>query len=339
LSATVQRLGTGLWLLGLALYGCRSQGAPAGMNALALVPPRLDLGVLVEDEAARATVELTNAGATLRLRPAASSARCRWQGLPEAIAERTTVPLSVECQSDLLGPLHEELTILDATDDHVVATLRIAGNVEPIIGFDTAFVDLRPELGQTASVEVHLIGKRAAQAAPKVTSTGADLVTAVLLGAPAGSARGFRVSCKGDRVGMHAGSLVVETGVADRPTLTLSWGCRVPATLDVQPANPYFNLRVSGDRATTIRVTSSQPGFAVSSARVIEGPFRASLAKPDPDGSIPITIRVNNDAVPDEARAATGTLLILSNDRREPRKEVPLFGFGKVNKAGARKSN
>lgn len=335
----MQRLRTGLWLLGLALYGCRSQGAPAGTRSLALAPPKLDLGVLVENETARARVKLSNPGATLRLRPAASSARCRWQALPETIAERTAVPLAVECRSDLLGPLHEELRILDATDDHVVATLQIAGSVEPIIGFDTAFVDLRPEFGHTASAEVHLVGERAAQAAPSVTSTGDDLVTAALLGPPAGAARGLRVSCRGDRVGMHAGSLVVETGVADRPTLTLSWGCRVPATLDVQPANPYFNLRISGDRATTIRVSSSQPGFAVSSARVIEGPFRASLDRPNPDGSIPITIRVNNDAVPDEARAATGTLLILSNDRREPRKEVPLFGFGKVNKAGTRESN
>ena len=79
----VQRLGAGLWLLGLVLYGCRSQGAPAGTRSLTLAPPKLELGVLVENETARAGVELTNPGATLRLRPAASSARCRWQGLPE----------------------------------------------------------------------------------------------------------------------------------------------------------------------------------------------------------------------------------------------------------------
>jgi hypothetical protein len=131
---------------------------------------------------------------------------------------------------------------------------------------------------------------------------------------------------------MHAGSLVVETGIAEQPTLTLSWGCRVPATLDVEPANPYFNLRASGDRATTIVVRSSRSGFLVKSARVLDGPFRATLERPNPDGSTPITLRVRNDQIPDEARSATGRLLIESNDEREPRKEVPILGLGKVNK-------
>jgi hypothetical protein len=82
-------------------------------------------------------------------------------------------------------------------------------------------------------------------------------------------------------------------------------------------------------------VRSKQPGFVVKSARVVEGPFRATVEKPTADGSTPITLRVQNKDVPTEARAATGKLLIESNDQREPRKEVPLFGFGKVNKATA----
>jgi hypothetical protein len=126
---------------------------------------------------------------------------------------------------------------------------------------------------------------------------------------------------------------VVETGVPEQPTLSLSWGCRVPATLAVEPANPYFNLRASGDGATTtIVVRSSQAGFRVKAARVSEGPFRATVEKPRPDGSTPITIRARKAGIPDDARAAIGKLLILSNDAREPRKEVPLFGFGRVNK-------
>lgn len=223
--------------------------------------------------------------------------------------------------------------VLDAVQGIPLATLQIAGWIEPMLGFDTPFVDLRPDFGQTTAVDVHLIGRLSAAAAPKVSSTGGDVVSAAALTADGGQVRGFRLSCKGDRVGMHAGSLLVDTGVAIQPTLTLSWGCRVPATLEVDPANPYFNLRASGDRALQIVVRSTQPGFRVKSARVVEGPFRATLEKPNPDGSTTITVRVQNEEIADEARAATGRLLIDSNDEREPRKEVPLFGFGKVNKA------
>lgn len=66
----------------------------------------------------------------------------------------------------------------------------------------------------------------------------------------------------------------------------------------------------------------AHPGFSAG----------ATLGKANLDGSIPITIRVKNHEIADEARAATGKLLIQSNDAREPHKEVPLFGFGKINK-------
>lgn len=328
------RSSLGLWLAAaIAAGGCRSQDKPARRSALDFAPPRLDLGVLVENEPVRANVDLHNPGAwEVPVRQVSSSARCQWQGIPATIAPRTTAHLSVACQSDLLGPFAESLSVLDAAQGGALATLQIDGKVEPLIGFDTAHVDLRPEFGQTVSADAQLIGKHASTASPRVTSTGGELVTAAAIPSDGGHRQGLRVSCQGRRVGMHAGSMVVDTGVPARPKLTLSWGCRVPATLEVEPSTPYFNLRASGDRAMQIRVRSSQPGFLVKAARVVEGPFRATLQKPVPDGSTPITIRMQNDAIPDEARAASGRLLIESNDQREPRKEVPLFGFGKVNK-------
>ncbi len=328
------RWSLGLWLAAaIAAGGCRSQDKPARRSTLDFAPPRLDLGVLVENRPVRSNVDLHNPGAReVPIRQVSSSARCEWHGIPATLAPRTTARLSVVCQSDLLGPFEESLTVLDVAQGGALATLQIDGKVEPLIGFDTAHVDLRPEFGQTVSADAHLIGTQAAAASPRVTSTGGDLVTAVLLPSDGGNPQGVRVSCQGRRVGMHAGSTVVDTGVAARPTLTLSWGCRVPATLEVDPSTPYFNLRASGDRAMQIRVRSSQPGFLVKAARIVEGPFRATLEKPTPDGSTPITIRVDNDAIPDDARSATGKLLIESNDQREPRREVPLFGFGKVNK-------
>ena len=332
-------VGLGLTFM-LVTQGCARKGEAARERAIELVPLKLELGALTQNETVLGHVELRNRGAvTVRLRSNASSARCRWEALPDAIASGATIPLSVACQSNLLGTLNEGLSLLDATKGDTLATLRIVGKVEPLIGFDTAFVDLRPEFGQTKSQDVRIVGKRAADVTPSVTSTGGDAVTVTVLASQAGQARGFRLSCKGERVAMYAGSLVVETGIAEKPTLALSWGCRVPGTLEVEPSNPYFNLRVSGDRAATIIVKSSQAGFSVKSARVVEGPFYATVEKANPDGSYPITIRVKNDEIPDEARAATGKLLIQSNDAREPHREVPLFGFGKVNKVEQPESN
>lgn len=326
------KLARRFWLalaLALAPQACTSQRAPVRQPALELAPARLDLGTLTQNQPARATVQLRNLGPFVRPSLAASSARCRGQGLPESLAPGQTATLTVICQSDLLGPLQEQLVLLDGD---VLATLAIAGKVEPLLGFDTTFVDLRPDFDQTQSADVHLTGARAAQARPKLTTSGGDMVTVTPLPAVAGAVPGFRIACRGHKVGMHAGSLVVATGLPEPPTLTLSWGCRVPATLQVEPSNPYFNLHVSGERATTITVSSTHPGFAVRSAKVSEGPFTAIVEKPNPDGRIPITIRVKNHELPDDARSATGKLLIQSNDPREPSKEVSLFGFGRINK-------
>jgi hypothetical protein len=319
--------------LGVLSHGCSRSAVPDRKPQVAVVPSRLDLGVLTQSESAQGTVELSNLGVSVaRLGSVASSARCRWLALPGDLAPGATARLSVICQSDLLGPLEEQLTLLDASRGEGLAALSIVGRVEPIVGFATAFVDLRPEWGQVESKDVPLVGKRAREARPKVATTGGDVVRATPLAAAAGGMPGLRISCRADRVGMHAGSLVMATGIAEHPTLTLSWGCRVAGTLAVEPATPYFNLRMSGERATTIVVRSRQSGFSIKSARIVEGPFSATIEKPNPDGSIPVTIRVRHHAIPDDARSASGKLLIHSNDAREPRKEVPLFGFGKVNK-------
>jgi hypothetical protein len=330
------RLWFGLGLaLGLAGQAC-NKGVPVRQGAVEVFPAKLDLGVLNQNQSAQRSVELRIlGGSAARLTMSASSTRCRWQGLPEQLAAGASAVLSVTCQSDLMGPLREHLVLMDTDRGRVAATVEIAGTIAPLIAFDTSFLDLRPEFGQARSAEVHLVGAHAHQVHPRVSNTGSDLVTVTPLDADAGGVPGFRVSCRGSRVGIHAGSLTIETGLAEPPSLTLSWGCRVPATLQVEPSNPYFNLHVSGDRALTITVRSTHHPFTVKSARVTEGPFAATVETQNPDGSIPITIRVKNQEIPDDARSAVGKLIIQSNDPREPSKEVPLFGSGKINKVTA----
>jgi hypothetical protein len=82
-------------------------------------------------------------------------------------------------------------------------------------------------------------------------------------------------------------------------------------------------------------VKSSQPKFEVQSVRVLEGPFAARFEHAEDDNTYSVDVTVLGDRIDDEARAATGTLLIVSNDRTEPRREVPLFASGRINKAPA----
>jgi len=206
-------------VLGVLAHGC-ARPVPARKPQVAVLPSRLDLGVLTQDESAQGTVELSSLGASVaRLGTVASSARCRWLALPGELAPGARVRLSVLCQSDLLGPLEEQLTLLDASRGEGLAALSIVGRVEPIVGFATAFVDLRPAWGQVESRDVPLVGKRAREVRPKVTTTGGDIVSATPVAAAAGGMPGLRISCRADRVGMHAGSLVMATGIAEHPKL------------------------------------------------------------------------------------------------------------------------
>jgi hypothetical protein len=74
---------------------------------------------------------------------------------------------------------------------------------------------------------------------------------------------------------------------------------------------------------------------ALAPVRVTEGPFAARFEHAEDDNTYRIDVSVRSDRIDDEARAAVGPLLIISNDRTEPRREVPLFGSGRINKIAA----
>jgi hypothetical protein len=68
---------------------------------------------------------------------------------------------------------------------------------------------------------------------------------------------------------------------------------------------------------------------------VLEGPFAASLQGPVADNAFRIEVKVLEDRLTDDKRGTLGRLMIFSNDRTEPEKEIPLFGLGKLNSAKA----
>jgi hypothetical protein len=145
--------------------------------------------------------------------------------------------------------------------------------------------------------------------------------------------RSFRIHCKGRKVGANVGNLIITTGLAHPKEVAISYACRVGGTLEVVPTNPYFNLKVSGTKAVTIDVRSSQPNFEVMGVNVVEGPFAASFEHAPQGPSFLVKVTVLDDHIDDETRGITGKIVIVSNDRTEPQKELPLFGMGQVNRA------
>jgi hypothetical protein len=324
-------------LLALLLgSGCRragSQAQPPPAPKLRFVPDHLDLGPGVQDQASRGTVTVRNDGTgVLEIAALDSSRFCSGRLDAPSLAPGGSARLVVTCRSDLWGPLREGIDVHSNDPARPTATLHIVGHITPLYAFDVPTVELDLSFGEERSREVHLVGTLAAQARPRLVGPAATDTEIVPLPAPAGSARGYRIRCLGRKVGANAGNLVVATGLSRPQEVAIPYTCKVKGTLEVSPANPFFNLKVSGDKAVRLMVKSSQPRFEVQSVRVLAGPFAARFEHAEDDNTYRVDVTVLGDRIADEARSAVGTLLIISNDRAEPRREVPLFGSGRINK-------
>jgi hypothetical protein len=180
------------------------------------------------------------------------------------------------------------------------------------------------------------VGKLLDSAAVRLKESALAVDSSVdLLSSQSGSIQGFRIRCKGKKAGTHSGNLVISTGLAQLKEIAMPYACKVAGTLEVSPTNPYFNLKISGPKVVSIEVRSTQPGFEVRGARVTEGPFRASVEGRISDNAFRVQVKVLEDRLTDGNRGSLGKLVILSNDRTEPEKEIPLFGFGKLNSVPA----
>jgi len=313
--------------------GCRGgKGEAPIAPRLRFAPERLDLGHLVQDEDSRGTVVVRNDGAEVLHIVAVDRSRfCAGHVEPAALAPGQSANLVVTCRSDLQGPLREGVDIRSDDPRLPRTTLSIVGEVTPLFAFDLPVIALAMPFGEERSQEVHLVGKLAEQARPRLTGPAAP--DSEILPLPAASGHGYRVHCLGRKVGANAGNIVVATGLLRPKEIAIPYACNVRGTLQIEPTNPFFNLKVSGDRAVSITVRSSEPTFEVRSVRVTGGPFAARFAHAEDDHTYRIDVTVLGERIADETRAITGTLLIESNDRTEPRKEVPLFGSGRINKA------
>ncbi|MGB8295176.1 MAG: DUF1573 domain-containing protein [Polyangia bacterium] len=302
---------------------------------LQLAPPPYEMGPVVQDESVRRVFTVSNAG-TLPLEISAidGSRFCSASLQPMTIAPGASGQLEVTCRSDLYGPMRESILIHSNDPQADRVPIQLVANVTPLLAFDTQVINLQMPFGEQRWQELRLVGTLLDQATIKLKKSGwAEDSSVDFPPRQPGSPAILYVRCHGQEAGMHAGNITVTTGLVRPKEIAIPYACKVAGTLEVSPTNPYFNLKLPGPKLVSIEVRSSQPGFEVHGARVLEGPFAASLEGPVGDNVFRVQVRVLEERVADDSRASQGKLLILSNDRTEPKKEIPLFGFGKLNAA------
>lgn len=236
--------------------------------------------------------------------------------------------LDIECRSDLFGPLRESLVIHSNDPGAPNATLEIVGTVPPRLAFDTPSVNLTMPFGESRVVDVRAVGALAAKTHLRLRDSVPESIEVESLPASADQSEGVRIRCKGDKAGTHVGYLIATTSFEQPAEIGVSWACKVVGTLSVNPTTLYFNFKEPGEKVQFVDVTSTQPGFKILFVSVRDGPYSASI---EPGGPPRVKVTVVQAGMDPETRGAVGTLVIVSNDRTEPRKEISIMGMGRIN--------
>jgi hypothetical protein len=319
-------LGLAVCLSGACERSCPSSGAGP---RLTLAQPRVDVGTFDQDGPIRRSIALSNDGREpLILAGVEASRFCSAHIGTPTLAPGASGQLDVECRSDLFGPLRESLLVHSNDARAPNTTIEIVGTVRPRLTFDTPAINLTMAFGESRAGETRLVGTLASEAHLRLRDPRPESIDVDLLPASAGQPEGLRIRCKGDKTGNHVGHLVVVTGLEQAAEIGLSWACKVVGTLSVTPTTLYFNLKEPGPKVQFVEVASAQPGFKIQSVSIREGPFSAAI---EPGAPSRVKVTVAQAGMDPETRGAVGTLVIVSNDRTEPRKEIAIMGMGRVN--------
>jgi hypothetical protein len=298
-------------------------GGPSGAPLVAR--PKHDFGHVTQGETLRHAFVMHHAGsATLRVENTLEVLGCAAVAIPGVLEPGASGKLEVTCRANVPGPLRVSLPL--RANERPAGELSLAAEVEPLLVFDRAVVDLSVPFGEERSVEVRLRGKRAKEARLTPAAAPPPSLTATVLRGDATTSDGVAIRSHGRAVGTHVGSLRYATGLAELPEVSLSYVVKVTGTLTVSPTNPVLELSGPGPKHLVVKVTSTQPGFIVTRAEVLEGPFAASVRR-GKDGYEVEIAAVETKLVPG-ARGVNGRVRIHSNDRTERAKEIPLFALG-----------
>lgn len=267
-------------------------------------------------------------GASLRIRKVTASYSCRAVDAPSTVEAGTSTTVRIECNTEGRSGLLKDTVELHTNDPkQAKLSLLLEAEVEPILAFDPAMVELSPEVGTSESKNVRLIGGRASEARLRVESVDPPAPDVVVLPPVGSKPAGLRLTLDARSVEAQVGRIVVATGLAAPARLTLNYTARVSGNLTLVPSNPHFNLRDARGSEQLVRVTSKREDLLVTGAEVPKGPFEARVEH-DSHGNQAVRVRILEDHLDASQRAVLGKLVIFTNDPYEPAKQVPLFALG-----------
>ena len=189
-------------------------------------------------------------------------------------------------------------------------------------------IDLKLAFGETRSGEVRLMGKLAAAARLSVKTVDPPGPSVTILSAEGPLPQGVRVTVAGSEVGRRAGQVSLATGLADPKELTVLYSWQVLGNLNVDPTNPFIDLRAPPPVGVDVRVASRLKDFRLDQAQIVSGPFQATVARDDAAGGYVVHVSAVDSGSNDDSRGTLGTIRLLSNDPAEPQKDVQVFALG-----------
>jgi hypothetical protein len=302
--------------------GCQGS-TPSGErdSRLVVAKPHYDFGLVTQGSTLRHVFAVHNrSSATHRLQPSLDVLGCSATAVPSVLFAGEKGKIEVTCRAEVPGLLRVSLPV------HANVELRVSAQVAPLLAFDRDVVALSMPFGEERSAEVRLDGKRAKEARLRALEAPPPVLEVSVLPGEGGKSEGVLIRARGDAVGTHAGSLRYATGLEKPREVSLPYSVKVTGTLTVTPTNPVLDLGALGPRQAVVKVTSTQTGFVVTRAEVLEGPFAASVRRAGDGYEIEVTVIETKLSA--TARGVNGRLRIHSNDRTERAKEIPLFMLG-----------
>jgi hypothetical protein len=287
--------------------------------------PKHDFGHVTQGDTLRHAFAAHNAtSAALSVEDTLEVLGCAAVAVPGLLEPGGSGKLEVTCRASVPGPLRVSLPL--RANGRPAGELALAAEVEPLLAFDRAVVDLTVPFGEERSAEVRLRGKHAKEARLTPAAAPPPSLEATVLRGDAATHEGVAIRSRGKAVGTHVGSLRYATGLAEPREVSLSYVVKVTGTLTVSPTNPVLELSGTGPKRVVVMVTCTQPGFIVTRAEVLDGPFTAKVQR-GKDG-YDVEISAAETKLPAGARGVNGRVRIHSNDRTEGAKELPLFALG-----------
>ena len=317
--------------LTLALAGCRAQRPTleaAGGPRLVVSETRYDFGPALTHDDLHHTFVVRNAGgAVLQVASIEAGHECSVTKYAVTLNPNEHAELDVHCRPDHYGSFTSTVVLSSNDPTAPRVLLELDADVTPRLAWKQPVLALELQFGQEQRQELELAGARAHDAHLSLRDTpDAGLALEVVHG-DAGDR--LAIVAPGHPVGTRIGELRVATGLDDPTELALPFSYSVTGTLKVEPSNPYFDLLSTRGRQVELTVSSSQAGFRLRAADVLDGPFQASLVG-SPSGAYHVAVTFLRERANGEQRGTLGHLRLRSNDRSEPEKVLTLMALGSV---------